>query len=275
MLFSLCFEDVTISQAAELKVNAHAYVVMDANTGDILLNYCGSKKMYPASTAKLMTAIVVCRTGKLNKRITFRKSFRKQIKGDATGLNLVSGSSYTVRQYLHMLLIASDADSAVALAKGLFGSVKNMVAQMNRIAKQYGMVNCHFDNPIGLDIGNGYKNTYGTALEYAILTRNALRYPVIRAITGKKSYRVPKAKGKKSFVIHNTNDFLNKTSYNKKKYKIIGTKTGTTKAAGYALIVTAVNKKGKKVICAFYGNKSRKAMYTDIKHILNQVFSKT
>lgn len=261
-----------INAASIPSVNCHAYVVMDANTGKVLFSKNASNKIYPASTVKLMTALVTLDKCKTTKKVTITSSMLKQIPSGVAKIGLKSGDTYTVSNLLHMLLLPSAADAAIALACTSCGSTKKFVAAMNKKAKKLNLANTSFDNPIGLDIGNNYNKTYTTAKSFAVLTKYAMANKTIRTIVAKKTYKVPKAKQTKAFTIKNTNLFLSKKSYNTNLYQIIGTKTGTTRAAGSVLTTTAIDNNGHEVICAFFGNSTHEQMYKDIKKLLNYTF---
>ncbi len=261
--------------AGRPKTVAHAYYVLDAQSGKKILSSHAGDKIYPASTVKLMTALVVLEHAKTNQTFTYTKQLKKKIPADASSLNLKVNRTYTVLQYLHMLLIVSDAASATTLAEGVAGSQKQFVAWMNEKAAQLGMKHTSFDNPIGLDKGSGYNNTYTTASDFGKLSKAAMENKTIRAIVAKKKYKVRPVGVRKSFVIQNTNAFY--STYKKlvkhADYRIIGSKTGTTRAAGHALVATAVDTSGHEVICAFYGKADSERMYRDIKKLLDYAFS--
>lgn len=260
------------ASAAVPEVQASAYVVMDANSGDVIYKKGMNKKIYPASTTKLMTAIVVLENIDINKRVTFTKNMRKKVPSDASKLNLKAGTAYTVRQYLNMLLIGSDADSAIALASGAGISYNKFIKLMNSTAKSYGMSKTSFDNPMGLDIGNGYNKTYTSAYDFAIMARHAMSYELIRNIVAKSTYTVPARKGKPSFKVKNSNSFYSTYKLKNKEYKIIGSKTGTTRAAGRVLIATARDEEGHELICAYFGGNSSEALYKGIEKLLDYTF---
>lgn len=261
-----------INAASVPSVKCHAYVIMDANTGKVLLSKNASHKIYPASTVKLMTALVALDKCKTTKKVTITSSMLKQIPSGVAKIGLKAGDTYTVSDLLHMLLLPSAADAAIALACASCGSTKKFVTAMNKKAKKLNLTYTSFDNPIGLDIGNNFNKTYTTAQSFATLTRYAMANKTIRTIVAKKSYKVPKAKYSKAFTIKNTNLFLSSESYNTSLYQIIGSKTGTTRAAGSVLTTTAVDDNGHEVICAFFGNSSHEQMYKDIKKLLNYTF---
>ncbi len=261
-----------VASAAVPSVQATAYVVMDANSGEVLYKKSMNKTIYPASTVKLMTAIVALDNASLDQKIKFTKKMKRWVPNDASNLGLKTGTTYNVNQYLHMMLIASDADSAVALAYGTAGSYNQFINLMNTKAQSYGMEDTSFDNPMGLDKGNGYKETYTSAYDFALLTRHAMSYSAIRNIVAKNRYKVPARTGKPSFTIKNTNQFYSTYKLKDKTYEIIGSKTGTTTAAGRVLIVTAKDKAGHELVCAYFGGNSSSALYGGIEKLLDYAF---
>lgn len=270
--FQITVPDTVIHAASAPKVSAHAYVIMDANTGKILYSQNPNKRIYPASTVKLISALVVLDRCSPSKTIKITKKMLRQVPSDSSVAGLKAGNSYSVSALLHMLLLPSAGDAAIALAYGSYGSQKAFVTAMNKKAKKLSLSHTSFDNPIGLDIGNHYYKTYTTASDFSKLARYAMANSTIRTIVSKPSYTVPKTKHTPAFTIKNTNQFLTGFSYNKNLYQVIGGKTGTTKAAGCVLITSAVDKNGHEVICAFFGNQDHEKMYSDIRKLLNYTF---
>lgn len=256
------------------KTQAHAYYMVDAGSGKKILSQNANKKIYPASTVKLMTALVALEHARTTQEIKYTKKLSKMIPSDAAALNLRTGRTYNVRQYLHMLLMVSDAAAATALSVGIAGSQEQFVKWMNEKAVALGMTKTSFDNPIGLDIGSGYHKTYTTASDFSKISRAAMENKTIRAIVAKHKYKVQPIGVKKSFVIQNTNAFY--FAYKKMvkgaKYEIIGSKTGTTRAAGHALVATARDEEGHEVICAFYGKGTHERLYQDVKKLFDYAF---
>lgn len=267
---------VSAKAAAKPKTMAHAYYVMDAKSGEKILSDRANKKIYPASTVKLLTALTVLDYADVNQTIKFTRKLQKKIPSDASALNLKTGRRYTVKQYLNMLLIVSDAGSALALAEGTAGNVETFVEYMNDKAEELVMKHSHFDNPVGLDKGSGYNGTYTTAADFIKVSKAAMENPLIAKIVAKHKYKVQPIGVNKSFVIKNTNAFYGtyKKLVRNRKYKIIGSKTGTTRAAGHCLVATAVDEEGNTVICAFYGNGGYERLYKDIRKLLDYAFAR-
>ena len=249
------------------KKECHAYVVMDAGSGEVLFGQDYDKKIYPASTAKIMTSIVCLEHGDVNDKI---KTEYDVVYGTTPGtyvLGIGAGVTYTFKDLMSISLISSAADATDSLAVGVFGSKSACVDAMNAKCKELGLTSTHFDNPVGSDIGAGYNETYSTAREMALITRYAMTKQEIRDVVRKSSYSA------KDVTCNTTNWFLRGMAwYDEDKYQIIGTKSGTTNAAGHVFIATAKDKKGHEVICAYFGNVSKESTFSSIRSLLDYTF---
>lgn len=256
------------------KTKSHAYTIINGQNGERIAGKKEDNRIYPASTAKMMTALVVLEHSDVDDEITFTKKMSKKVPGGASRIYLTPGRTYTVESYLTMLLLKSDADSAEALAYGVAGGPKKFVRWMNLKAKSLGMNHTSYDNPIGMDVGNGFKKTYATAADYGILAYQAMHNPTIRKIVARHKARITSVDGASSFICVSTNGFYGsyKKLLKKADYKIIGTKTGTTNAAGHCLVATAVDSEGREVIVCFYGNDGSERMYKDIKKLFDYAY---
>ena len=254
------------------KMQCHAYAVMDAGSGEILFGQDENKVIYPASTAKLMTAIVCVENGDVNSKIKTKSEIVNGTTYGTYSLGLASGVKFTFKDLLHMSLLSSAADATDTLAVGVFGSKKACAEAMTAKAQELGLINTSFDNPVGSDIGAGFDKTYSTAAEMAEVCRYAMSIPLIRSAVAKAHYDV--ASGQ-DLSINTTNWFLRgMASYSKNKYRIIGSKSGTTNAAGHVFIATAVDDEGHEVICAYFGNVSKESTFSYIRKLLDYTFKK-
>ena len=253
------------------KMQCHAYAVMDAGSGEILFGQDENKMIYPASTAKLMTAIVCIENGNVNKKI---KTKSEIINGTTYGtycLGLPSGVKFTFKDLLSMCLVASAADATDSLAAGVFGSKEACVEAMNAKCAEMGLTQTSFDNPVGSDIGAGFDKTYSTAAEMAEICRYAMTIPEIRSAVAKSHYDT----SNRLVSCNTTNWFLRgMASYDEDEYTIIGSKSGTTNAAGDVFIATAVDDEGHEVICAYFGNVSKESTFSSIRKLLDYTFKK-
>ena len=249
--------------------DCHSYVVMDAGSGNVLLEQDGSKKIYPASTTKVMTAIVCTEKSSMDVKI---KTKHEVVHGTEPGLYNVgigSGVTYTARDLLNISLVASSADATDSLAVGVFGNKPACVDAMNAKVKELGLVNTHFDNPVGADLGSGYDNNYSTAREMARIIRYAMTIPEIRKAVRKKEFTSSNG----HVTVSTTNRFLRGSiPYRRSRYQIIGTKSGTTNAGGHVFIATAKDDQGHEVICAYFGTLSVENTFYGMEKLFNYTF---
>lgn len=210
---------------------AKAAVVMDATTGQIVYDQSGSERRAPASTTKIMTALVTLENARLDEVVTAGPSVRK-VEPSVIGLD--PGDKLTVEQLLYGLLLPSGNDAAVALAEHVGGSIPKFVGMMNAKAAQLSLANTHFVNPHGLD-EDGH---YSSARDLAILARAAMKNPTFEKIVSTKEYRIP---GPPLWVFKNSNRLLGLQP------GADGVKTGYTDDAGRCLVYSAT-RDGHRVI---------------------------
>lgn len=251
------------------KKQCHAYVVMDAGSGEVLFGQNANKKIYPASTAKLMTAIVCVEKGNVNSVIKTKSDVVYRTTPGTYSLGIGAGVKYTFKDLLHMSLMSSAADATDSLAVGVFGSKKACVEAMNEKCKELGLKKTHFDNPVGSDIGAGFNETYASAKEMAEICRYAMAIPLIRNAVSKAHYHTQRG----GLDVNTTNWFLRGMAYyDHDAYKVIGSKSGTTNAAGHVFIATATDKEGHEVICAYFGNVSKESTFASIRSLFDYAF---
>jgi D-alanyl-D-alanine carboxypeptidase len=217
--------------SAETKnISAEAYALIEAKTETVLEEKNGDKKMAPASTTKILTAIIAIEKAPLTSEFTVSKDAAAVI---GSQIGLLEGESLTLQDLLYLLLLKSANDAAVVIAEGIAGNVEDFAVLMNKKAKQIGAVNSNFVNPHGLPDDNHYT----TAKDLAIIAAYAMRNEVFASIVSTKTYKT----GYHSLTIANSNKLLYQYDY------IKGVKTGFTKAAGRCL-VSCAEKEGVMLI---------------------------
>lgn len=272
ILFPQTLAEAAVVEPSGLKAH-HAYAVIDARTGELLLGDRQDELLYPASTTKLMTAIVLIENSENDRVVTVTSDMIAAVPFGISKYGMRSGQSYTMEVLLHMILMSSAGDAAVCAAMDVFGSVEACVDAMNAKAEEFGLVNTYFDNTVGLDIGDNYNEIHSTAYEVACLTRYAMSYEKIADIVKKTTYTVNQSNGTTGKKLTNTNSFYTTEAYSTDLYTIIGSKTGTTNAAGYVFAATAIDADGREVICAYMGKKSKVQTFADIRKILDAVYT--
>ena len=254
------------------KKQCHAYVVMDAGSGQVLFGQDVDKQIYPASTTKLMTAIVCVENGDVNGKIKTKSEIVDNTTPGTYALGIPGGVTFTFKDLLNISLLSSAADATDTLAAGVFGSKEACVEAMNKKCRELGLTHTHFDNPVGSDIGAGYNEIYTTAREMSVITRYAMSVPLIRDVVRKVSYSTESGM---EMEINTTNWFTRGLiSYDTDKYRVIGSKSGTTNAAGHVFIATAMDYEGHEIICAFFGNVSKESTFRSIRSLYDYTFKK-
>lgn len=260
----------------DVSISSPASVVIDYETGTILYEKGGNKKIYPASTTKIWTAYLVIKNVKdLDTPI----EITKDLHVDGSSMYLEKGEIFTVKELLQGLLIHSSNDAAEVLAEYVAGSTKDFANLMNKEAKAIGCENTHFNNPHGLPDTNHYT----TAYDMALIARESMSNPVIRDIVSTKSITfemcdTPTSRRFITRTFYNTNKFLTSTEKIEYKGKLIdikydivdGIKTGYTDDAGRCLLSSAV-KNGMRVITAVFKDTGTD-VYTDSRTLIDYAF---
>lgn len=167
-------------------ISAGAAVVIDAEDGMVLYEYNADEKMYPASTTKIMTALVVLETmEQLELGLSSEIVVPDEAQGvEGSSLYLKAGEQVSVEELLYGLMLQSGNDSAVALAACIGGSTEHFVEKMNLRAEELGCRGTHFTNPNGLYD----ENHYTTARDLAYIARAAMMREDFRQIVGTKQW---------------------------------------------------------------------------------------
>jgi len=245
-------------KAALPDITALAAVIMDAKTGAILYDKDMSKLHPPASTTKIITAIVALESGRLDERVTVSKR-AGGTKGSRLGLK--EGQSIKMDQLLIGLMLPSGNDAANAIAEHLGGTTEGFAKLMTEKALQIGAKDSAFVNPSGL----GSVPTT-TAFDLAVITRYCLNNPRFAKIVKTKQANVAlfNDKGKPIKIsVKNSNQLLGQGG-------VDGVKTGTTTTAGQCLVVRAV-RGGKRIITVVLNSFDR---YDDTKRLLEYGFKR-
>lgn len=234
----------------ELELKAETAILINSQTGETLFEKDMDKEMFPASTTKILTAIIAIENSDLKEKVIIDEETGTQKEG--THLALITGEVFTMEQLLNALLISSANDSAVAIAKHVSGSVDNFATLMNQEAKRIGAKNSNFMNPSGMPDENHVSSAY----DLAIIAKYAMKNDIFREIVKKPRYKIdPTNKQSEPRVFNNSNKLLfsdkvikvNGKSTPIKYAGVQGIKTGYTQAAQQCM-VSAVNISGNEYI---------------------------
>lgn len=242
-----------------ITTNSPSVLLVDANTGKILYSKNAFKRMYPASTTKLMTAILTLENCNLDDIVTVSHNAIFSIPVGYSHASLQEGEKLTVDQLLHVLLIPSANDAAVALAEHIAGSVENFAEMMNNKAKELGCLDTHFVNPNGIH----NENHYSTAYDLSLIGRYAMKFNDIMEIAKISQYSLPKTNkySKTDRIFNATNALIDEYETYYYEYAT-GLKTGYTDKAGSCIVSTA-EKNGINLLEVVLGSESVSDRYKD------------
>jgi serine-type D-Ala-D-Ala carboxypeptidase (penicillin-binding protein 5/6) len=236
-------------------LNAKAGIVIDGLTGQVLFAKNPDLPLPPASTTKLMTAIVVMEHADLSESVVISKNASTVAR---YRMGLRTGDKATIEMLLNAALIKSSNDAAVALAEGVAGSEECFVQLMNEKAQALGARNTRFINPHGLP-GPGQ---HTTASDLARIMVYALGYPKIKEIIG-TPYCQFSTEGGQLLYLRTTDKLL--TSHE----GLVGGKTGFTLSAGHCF-VCAAERENKTVIVSILGSPSRGTLWKETQQLLDK-----
>ncbi|SHH20213.1 D-alanyl-D-alanine carboxypeptidase (penicillin-binding protein 5/6) [Thermosyntropha lipolytica DSM 11003] len=248
-------------QAEPVDVKAESYVLMDADSGKVLLAKNEHKKMAPASMTKLMTLILAFqdleagKVGLKDKVVASENAW----KMGGSQIYLEPGEEMTFEDMLIAIAVGSANDACVAVAEHLEGTEKNFVVRMNAEAKRMGLKNTHFVNSHGLTADNHYT----TAYDMAVIARYALKYPKLLEYCSIKEYNLRQGE----FKLFNTNKLL--WWYEGAD----GFKTGYTDKAKFCLTSTA-KRNGLRLIAVVMASPKKHDNFRDSMQLLNYGFAR-
>lgn len=230
------------------RISSESALLIDSSTEKVLFSKDETKKMYPASTTKILTAILTIEHSNLDDVVTVPYEAISAIPFGYSIAALQTDEQLTVEQLLQVMFVHSANDSANVLAYHISGSISKFSILMNNKIEELGLKNTHFTNPSGMHD----ENHYTTAYDLAILMKYCMKNPTFRKLSSLKSCTIPSTnKYEERFftttnklLIRNTDDNSDNYYY---KYAIAG-KTGYTTQAGNCL-VSVSNKDGLELIC--------------------------
>lgn len=242
--------DKTDSAAADStdefpELHTDYYMLADLDSGDILSSKNIDKKVYPASTTKILTGIIALENLDLSKVVTATNEAIDPIDNKHSNMGIRVGEELTVEQLLYGMLVHSANDAANVLAIEVSGSLDQFAALMNKRASELGAENSHFTNAHGFHDDNHYT----TVSDLAKIACYAMQNEKFREIVSTSRYQIPPTnKYDQIRYLTNTNMLIsnNRSSMHLYKYTI-GIKTGHTDESGSCL-VAAADKNGTKLL---------------------------
>lgn len=239
------------SEESAPDINAEAAIVVEANTKQVVYAKNTDKRMYPASTTKIMTALLAYEYGNLDDVITASSTavnHSSLVSGGST-VGIVAGEQLTLRELLYCLLLPSANEVACILAEYVAGNVEDFVTLMNEKAKELGCTDTHFANPHGLT----NENHYTTAHDMYCIAYEFAKQEELMEIANTTSITIEATNKSEERVLTTTNHLISTRTKTDYIYEYArGIKTGYTSAAKHCLVSTAQNN-GLYFICIVLG----------------------
>ncbi|NMA49838.1 MAG: D-alanyl-D-alanine carboxypeptidase [Tissierellia bacterium] len=271
ILFFLFTNNYTYAKTLDL--NGEAAVLIDYDTNEILYEKNSHLKLYPASTTKMMTAILAVENSKLDELVTIDDEVVRLTYGSHIALE--PGEVLTMEQLLHAMLLPSANDAALAIAKYIGGTIDNFVVMMNGRAIELGAVDTNFVNPNGLHDDSHVSSAY----DLALIGKEAMEHEQIREIVNKIQYEIPPTNKKsESRYFKITNKLLYNSELIDVDGDLVGTmypyasgvKTGYTSHAKNCLVSYA--DKGEQKLISVVLKADGFCVYADTHKLLNYGF---
>lgn len=251
------------------EVDAEAAAVFSIDDQMVIYSKNAYEQLYPASTTKMMTAILALEYGNLSDVVTVTDAAVITEAG-ASLANIKPGDQLTLEQLLYGLMLPSGNDAANAIAVHLAGSVDAFADRMNEEAERIGATGTHFVNPSGLNDPDHYT----TAYDLYLMFNEALTYPKFREVISTSSYTANYLDGTGASVSQTwmvSNKYINGEEETPAGLTVLGGKTGTTQAAGNCLVMASTAENGDEYISVVMKAGSRPALYENMTNIIRKI----
>ena len=215
----------------DFPIYSQGAVLLEASTGKVLYGKNENGKLYPASTTKILTAIIAIENYKLTDKVTANNSAIMAIPSGYSNAAIQPGEALTVEELLQLFLIHSANEVGYIFAEDISGSIDNFANLMNKKATEIGCKNTHFTNPSGIH----NVEHYSTAYDMALIAQYCMKNETFRNIVSMPSCTIDPTDKYEKRYFKNTNDLID----SKSKYyyeNAIGIKTGFTTQAKNCLI---------------------------------------
>jgi len=239
----------------EIGITAFAYVVMDENSGTVLLEKNAKELWAPASLTKLVTAMVL-----LDSKPQLEKAVLMSAEDEVGGVRIRStpGISFRFIDLLHATLLPSANNAAYALARTSGRSMQDFVNRMNLKTAALGAQNTYFSEPTGLS-----ERSVTTAEDYAKILKAAFDYPLIKEIASKNEFSFGAVNSTSYWQkVTSTNNILNDSNFN----SLIG-KTGYIEVSKYNFVSEVSDKFGNNLAVVVLGSKDSNSRFTEARQL--------
>lgn len=232
-----CGIRVSAAREDEPPIRSNVALLCEAETGEILYEKNIRQKAFPASTTKIMTALLALENCEMDEPVTVTRDALNTVTPGSSIAGLQNGEVLTMYEMLECLLVASGNDAASVIAAHIGGSVEQFVAMMNERSEELGCTGTHYTNPSGLHD----ENHYTTAEDLFKVTQETMKHQEFMDIVGSAQVVIPETnKVDHPRYFNNTNQLISQAVTSENLYsKATGIKTGHTTPAGYCLVSSA------------------------------------
>ena len=270
LLFTIIFtlfspiNEIAFAIDSPPNLSSEGVVLINSDTKQVVFDKNGNKKLYPASTTKILTALIVIENCNLSEKVTVGHD---PAYAEGSSIGLKEGEIFTVKELLTGLILLSGNDCASALAEHVSGSKEEFAKLMNKRAKELGATDSNFMNPSGLPD----ENHYTTAHDLALIMCEASKNKTFVDICQTKSLKMSPSN------LDGTERWLNNKNYilfpdSKYYYEYsFASKKGYTIAANFTNVI-ACTKNGTTYCGAFLTGENIDTAYAAVKNIFNYVF---
>ena len=250
-----------------LEIDSKAAILIDTKTNKILYEKNSNKRMYPASTTKIMTAIIVLENSNLNDIVTASQNAVTFLGPEYSSANIKYGEQLTISQLLELLLVHSANDASLVLAEYIGGSINSFISIMNTKAYELGLNNTNFTNTYG---GHD-ENHYTTASDLSKIMKYCIKNENFRKLSSKASCSIPATNVSDVRQYNSTNELIIPNTTNYYPYITCG-KTGFTTPAGECLVASSF-KNDIELISITLGGYTPSSRFKDTKKLLEYGYS--
>ena len=254
-------------------LTAKAYILIEMETGQVLAEKNAYERRSPASTTKIMTALVALENANPEDEMTASENAINSVPYDYVTAGIKIGETLKFKDLLDLMMITSANEASNVIAENISkdGTLKGFTDLMNKKAAQIGLAGTHFTNSSGKEEEEHYTN----ARDLAYLSREAMKLDAFREVAGRTEFALPdtnlrKGNDWKAGHLTYTNELLR--SHSKYYSEITGIKTGYTDLAGLCLVSSAVNPDGLELISVVLGAEDKTHQFEDSQKLLEYGF---
>ena len=246
----------------------YASGLFDIQSGRTVIENNITERLYPASTTKIMTALLAIKYGDMDEMLT-ASSRVPEMEWEAQKVGIEKGDKMTLDQALHYLMVYSANDAAVLIAESIGKDYDDFIRMMNEEAATIGATNTHFVNPHGLHD----KNHYTTAYDLFLIFQECLKYDKFRELIDIDYYSTvfhDKNGEIRAIEVPSTDNYVMGYVNPPAKVRVIGGKTGTTDQAGSCLIILSKNSDNREFVSVILGAPDHNNLYIFMNRLLRQ-----